>query len=111
MPSFGRVVIEDREATIVTRLPAEAVSGDDRAELITYLVRTQDQWLVDYDRTAEAILNPSPFSSIMGELSRKAESAVDEFGERLQEAMKELEQSAEDALKDDASTRKPSSGG
>mgnify|MGYP003133497552 CR=1 FL=1 len=133
VPSFGRVVIEDREATIVTRLPAEAGTEGERLELVTYLVRFQDQWLVDYDRTGEAILNPSPFSSIMGELSarfssssddfeqqmeqlardleayseeigREAEGAMEAFGKKLQEAMRELERSVEDALKDSEPT-------
>ncbi len=41
VPSFGRVIIEDREATIVTRLPAEAGTEGERLELVTYLVRLQ----------------------------------------------------------------------
>lgn len=98
VPSFGRVIIEDREATIVTRLPAEAGTEGERLELVTYLVRLQEQWLVDYDRTGEAILNPSPFSSIMGELSRLGEelsarfsSSSDEFEQQMEQLARDLE--------------------
>ena len=102
-PSFGRVVIEDREATIVTRLPAEAGTEGERLELVTYLVRFQDQWLGDYDRTGEAILNPSPFSSIMGELSRLGDelsarfsSSSDDFEQQMEQLARDLEAYSEE---------------
>ena len=103
VPSFGGVVIEDREATIVTRLPAEAGTEGERLELVTYLVRFQDQWLVDYDRTGEAILNPSPFSSIMGELSRLGDelsarfsSSSDDFEQQMEQLARDLEAYSEE---------------
>ena len=103
VPSFGRVVIEDREATIVTRLPAEAGTEGERLELVTYLVRFQDQWLVDYDRTGEAILNPSPFSTIMGELNRLGEelsarfsSSSDDFEQQMEQLARDLEAYSEE---------------
>ena len=103
VPSFGRVVIEDREATIVTRLPPEAGTEGERLELVTYLVRFQDQWLVDYDRTGEAILNPSPFSSIMGELSRLGDelsarfsSSSDDFEQQMEQLARDLEAYSEE---------------
>ncbi|MBC7183515.1 MAG: hypothetical protein H5U30_08095 [Marinobacter sp.] len=96
VPSFGRVIIEDREATIVTRLPAEAGTEGERLELITYLVRIQDQWLVDYERTGEAILNPSPFNSIMGELSRLGEKLSASFSSSSGELEQQMQQLARD---------------
>ncbi len=96
VPSFGRVVIEDREATIVTRLPPEAGTEGERLELVTYLVRFQGQWLVDYDRTGEAILNPSPFNSIMGELSRLGEELSARFSSSSDEFEQQMEQLAQD---------------
>lgn len=47
--------------------------------LITYLVRFNDQCLVDYDRTGDAILNPSPLSNIMGELIKLGQKLSDSF--------------------------------
>ena len=96
VPSFGRVVIEDREATIVTRLPPEAGTEGERLELVTYLVRFQGQWLVDYDRTGEAVLNPSPFNSIMGELSRLGEELSARFSSSSDEFEQQMEQLAQD---------------
>lgn len=96
VPSFGRVVIEEPEATIVTRLPAEAGTEGERLELITYLVRIQNKWLVDYERTGEAILNPSPFNSIMGELNRLGEKLSGSFSSSSDELEQQMEQLARD---------------
>ncbi|MCM0613302.1 hypothetical protein KFJ24_12540 [Marinobacter sediminum] len=125
VPSFGRVVIEGREANIVTRLPAEDGSEGERLELITYLVQGAEGWRVDYQRTGEAILNPSPFRGIMGELNKLGEklsqsfssssddfeASMDEFARdfetyssemsrRAQEAMDDFGETLQDAMKE-----------
>ena len=137
VPSFGRVVIDDGSASVVTRLPAEDGPEGERLELITWLVRDGENWVVDYRQTGEAIVNPSPFRNLMGELNRlgeqlseslkassgeleqgvnelarqleaysdtmgrKAEGAVQDFGQQLQKAMKALQKSLEQALEQD----------
>lgn len=70
VPSFGRVVIDGRQATIVTRLPTDTGAEGERLELTTYLTRQKSHWLVEYQRTGDVILNPSPFDGLMGELGR-----------------------------------------
>lgn len=125
VPSFGRVVIEEREASIVTRLPTEEGSEGERLELETYLVSTPEGWLVDYQRTGDAILNPSPFSGLMGqlnsigeklsssfsrssedlearmeELSRDLEAYSDELRIRAERAMEDFAEALQDAMKD-----------
>ncbi|AOY89910.1 hypothetical protein BKP64_18040 [Marinobacter salinus] len=120
VPSFGRVVIEGREATIVTRLPAEDASEGERLELVTYLVREPDGWLVDYQRTGEAILNPSPFRGIMGELNKLGEklsesfssssddfeARMDEFARSFDDYSSEMRRRAQEAMDDFGETLK-----
>ncbi|MGM0768829.1 MAG: hypothetical protein ACQEV6_12440 [Pseudomonadota bacterium] len=98
VPSFGRVVIDNADATIVTRLPAENGGISERREVITYLVEQDGQWLVDYARTGDAVMNPSPFSGLMGQLSEIGErltarfsSSSDDMEQRLNEMARELE--------------------
>ena len=81
VPDFGRVVIDDREATIVTRLPAEDGVPGERREVNTYLVERGGDWLVDYDRTGEAIMNPSPFAGLIGEMNRLGDRLTASFGQ------------------------------
>lgn len=103
VPSFGRVVIEEREARIVTRLPAEEGSEGERLELETFLVATDEGWLVDYQRTGDAILNPSPFSGLMGQLNSLGEKlsssfarSSDDLEARMNELSRDLEAYSED---------------
>lgn len=73
VPDFGRVVIEERKATIVTRLPSEDGATGERREVVTYLVELNGDWLVDYDRTGKAIMSPSPLDGLMGEINKLGE--------------------------------------
>lgn len=112
VPSFGRVVIDGPKATVVTRLPAEDRPEGERQELITYLVQGPDGWQVDYDRTGEAILNPSPFQGLMGELNRLGDriarnfsqssedfnARMDQLGQDLQTYSEDLRDKAQDAM-------------
>ncbi|MFL1467873.1 hypothetical protein [Marinobacter sp. HN1S83] len=106
VPSYGRVVIDGAEASIVTRLPAENASGNERREVMTYLVEQQGQWLVDYERTGEAIMNPSPFSSLMGQLSEISDritesfsSSSDDMERRMSDLARELEAYSNDVAR------------
>lgn len=106
VPSYGRVVIDGAEATIVTRLPAENAGGNERREVMTYLVETQGQWLVDYQRTGDAIMNPSPFSSLMGQLSEISDRIAENFSSsssdmerRLNDMARELEAYSNDVAR------------
>lgn len=91
VPDFGRVVIDDREATIVTRLPAEnGVTGELR-EVKTYLVEQSGDWLVDYDRTGEAIINPSPFAGLIGEMNRLGERLTASFGQSSDDLSRQMD--------------------
>lgn len=91
VPDFGRVIIEDREATIVTRLPSENGASGERREVTTYLVELNGDWLVDYDRTGEAIMNPSPFDSLVGEINRLGERLSATFSRSSDDLAVQLE--------------------
>jgi ElaB/YqjD/DUF883 family membrane-anchored ribosome-binding protein len=97
LPDFGRVVIDADQATIVTYLPAgagvaEPESGA-RREITTYLVRIDDQWSVDYQRTYEAVTEPSALSGLKSDISKlreQLEGAVGRSREQISERMDRL---------------------
>ncbi|MBS3803165.1 MAG: hypothetical protein KGY54_01350 [Oleiphilaceae bacterium] len=82
-PELGRVVIEDRKAWVVTRFEGLAHSGEQAnekpAESATYLLKVNDQWLVDYERTAEALAERPVFEKLMDELET--------FGDKVKEGL------------------------
>lgn len=98
VPDFGRVVIEEGEATIVTRLPSEDGASGERREVLTYLVEMNGDWLVDYDRTGDAITSSSPLDGLMGEINRLGERlsatfsrSSDDLARRMDDMAQEFE--------------------
>lgn len=114
VPSFGRVVIDGDSASVVTRLPAEGGPEGERLELVTWLVREGESWVVDYPQTGAAIVNPSPFQSLMSELNKlgeqlsgslkassgELEQGVNELARQLQAYSDDMGRKAEGALED-----------
>lgn len=97
LPDFGRVIIDADQAKIVTHLPADVGAKDAEAgarqEITTYLVRVDDRWLVDYQRTHEAVAEPAPLSDLKNEISRLSEQfegLVGRSREQISERMDQL---------------------
>lgn len=112
LPDFGRIVIDADKATIVTRVPASEGATGERRELVTHLVRIDDQWLVDYQTTRDAIIERPALSGLMsdidrfsrqldetvGETSDKLSQRVDEMAEEFRTYSQETGKKAEEAL-------------
>lgn len=100
LPDFGRVVIDADQATIVTYLPAgvgeKSAAEDDRHEITTYLVRIDDQWLVDYQRTYEAVTEPAPLSELKNEISKLREQFDGIVGRSREQISERMDQLAEE---------------
>ena len=80
-PAWGRVVIDDDEASIVADFYNPDSTGDNRRRLVTYLVRRDGVWLVDYARTAQSVRG-----SLMGQFLSDLESFQDELAMQFDES-------------------------
>ena len=100
LPAFGRVVIEADQAAIETTLTTNQSAGEadenDRREITTYLVRVNDQWLVDYQRTYDAATKPSPLKGLKSEISRLREQFNDAVGQSSEQISKQIDQITKD---------------
>lgn len=100
LPDFGRVVIDADRATIVTHLPEDLPADDAaagaRRDITTYLVRIDDQWLVDYQRTYDAVTRPSPLTGLKSEISRLREQFDDAVGRSSEQISEQVDQIAKD---------------
>lgn len=97
-PSFGKVIIEEKEASIATEFSSPANSGKKNRSFTTYLVLRNEEWKVDYDRTKESI-HGGALGDIIGRLSHLGEdissqvkSSADSFKHEMDRMGKELEQ-------------------
>lgn len=97
-PSWGKVIIEGDRASIDCEFAGPANSGMKNRVFTTYLVRRNDLWLVDYDRTGEALRGGalgsliSSLSRLGDDLTKQFHSTADEFNARMEEMGRELEQ-------------------
>ncbi|MFN2359695.1 MAG: hypothetical protein ABR522_01270 [Marinobacter sp.] len=107
VPDFGRVVIEDREASIVTRVPSEDGASAERREVVTWLVELNGDWLVDYDRTGKAIMNRSPLEDLMGEINKLGERLSATFSQSSDDLARQIDEMAREfeAYSDEASRK------
>ncbi len=96
-PTWGKVVIDGDEASVVTELASPVNSGMEDRRFTTYLLREEDKWLVDYARTKQSVqggLLGSLFGSLsrLGEdMSREFESSARGFQDEMERMSRELE--------------------
>jgi ElaB/YqjD/DUF883 family membrane-anchored ribosome-binding protein len=96
LPDFGRVVIDGSKATIVTILPAENATAGERRDVLTYLVQQNDQWLVDYQRTREAVTSRSPLGGLKSDISKLREQFDDAVGRSSEQISEQMDQLVQD---------------
>ncbi|WP_166264646.1 hypothetical protein [Marinobacter caseinilyticus] len=98
--SWGRVVIDGDEASIVTTLDGLG-DGDgdgdrDPVQTATYLTRQNQQWLVDHRRTGDALADRPMFDQVMRQLGDLGDKFRARFSESSDDAAREMERMAEE---------------
>lgn len=98
-PAWGKVIIDGDEASIVTEFTRASGSKNDNRKCVTYLVRKNDVWKVDYKSTGND-LHGGPLGILFGnlnqlgnELSKNIDSSVRVLNlemERLSRKFKEM---------------------
>ncbi len=84
LPSWGKVIIEEHEARVHTHISRPDAAQSEMLYFVTYLVKQDDQWKVDFDKTEKAVL---------------ASSAVSDFVNRITSIGNEISQQFEEASK------------
>ncbi len=96
-PSLGKVVIEGEQASVRVKLSSPASSKQDDRNVTTYLVRHDDAWKVDYQRTGEMLRGGmlgklfGDLSKLGDDLSKQLKSTTKSLGTELERMGKELE--------------------
>lgn len=85
-PTWGRVVIDNDQASVVADFINPDSSGDNTRRVVTYLVRRGDAWVVDYARTAQSVRG-----SVVEQLFGRLESLQDELAIQFDASSREFE--------------------
>lgn len=76
--SWGKVIIDGDEASIVSKLSRLDSSGTNNRKFVTYLVHQGDEWKVDYVRTGEE-LRGDAIAKLFGQLDQLGNKISDQF--------------------------------
>ncbi len=87
---WGRVVIDGNEATVETLL-AGLEDARPPLETTTYLVKKNDQWLVDYYRTGDALEQQPLFGNVLGKLEQLGQELQARWSRQSNEMALEIE--------------------
>jgi hypothetical protein len=95
-PSFGKITIEEKVASVASEFTSPANSGQDNRRFTTYLVLRNEEWKVDYDRTKKSIHGGAlgdlfnKLNQLGDDISMQFESSADSFKLEMDRMGKEL---------------------
>jgi len=88
--SLGRVVIDGDEANIVSKFSRPDNAGTQSRKFVTFLVRHNDEWIVDYFRTGKALRG-----SALANLFEQLDQLGNEISEQLRASSKDFSEEME----------------
>lgn len=91
-PDWGEIRINGNRASVVSEFSSPANSGKKNRKFKTFLVQRNDEWLVDYDKTADD-MRGGAFGNLLGTLDKLGEDLSKQLelsSEELNSEMEEL---------------------
>jgi molecular chaperone DnaK (HSP70) len=107
-PTWGKIVIDGDKASVASQFVRKTDDGKQERGFTTRLVRRNEVWLVDYERTAEEVRGGAlgnlfgALSQLGNDLSRQMQSSARDFNADMERMGKELEERSQ-ALGEEAS--------
>ena len=89
-PIWGRVVIEGNEASVESEFVKPGRSEDLSKKFITYLVKKDEKWLVDYARTGKS-LRGGPLGELFDRLGKMGDEISRQIGASARDMDQEME--------------------
>lgn len=93
--SWGKVVIDETEASIVTEVARPGEPEDEKLSFSTYLVRQGETWKVDYARTADDLRASSALDNIFRKVNAFGREVSDQFDKASRELDRNLKSMTE----------------
>lgn len=100
--SWGKVIIEGNQASVVSKFDSPANSGMDDRQFTTHLVKQDDTWRVDYERTGTEVRGGAladlfgKFSKLGDDIARQFESSANDFNAEMERMGSELEKMSDE---------------
>ena len=91
LPSWGKIIIEEHQARVHTHVSKPDAAQSEMLYFVTYLVRQDDQWKVDYDKTEKVVLASSAVSDFVNQITTIGNEISQQFEEASKMVTAELE--------------------
>lgn len=91
IPSWGKVIIEEQEARVYTHISKPDAATSEMLNFVTYLVKQDDAWKVDYEKTEKVVLASSVVSEFVNRISSMGSEITQQFEEASKRVTAELE--------------------
>ena len=91
LPSWGKIIIEEHEARVHTHVSKPDAAQSEMLYFVTYLVRKDDLWKVDYDKTEKVVLASSAVSDFVNKITTIGNEISQQFEEASRMVTAELE--------------------
>ncbi len=93
-PTWGRVVIDGDSASVAAEFNAPGRPAEESRHVVTYLVRQEGRWTVDYARTSTA-LQGGVFTLLLGELGKLGRQLSEQLAASSEDIRLEMDAMAE----------------
>lgn len=91
IPSWGKVIIEEREARVHTHISTPDAAKSEMLYFVTYLVKQGNEWKVDYDQTEKVVGTSSAVTDFVNRITTIGNEISQQFEEAGKTVSSELE--------------------
>lgn len=70
IPSWGKIIIEENEARIHTHISTPDAASSEMLDFVTYMVKVEDQWKVDFEHTYKVVTASAAVSDFVDRIAR-----------------------------------------
>ena len=98
IPSWGKIIIEEHEARVHTHISTPDGSQSEMLYFVTYLVKQDGRWKIDFDKTEKVVLASSAVSDFVNRITTIGNEITQQFEEASKTVTNELESLNEQLL-------------
>ena len=91
IPSWGKVIIEEREARVHTHISTPDAARSEMLYFVTYLVKQGNEWKVDYNQTEKVVGTSSAVTDFVNRITTIGDEISQQFEEAGKTVSSELE--------------------
>jgi len=98
IPSWGKIIIEEHEARVHTHISTPDAAQSEMLYFVTYLVKQDGIWKIDFDKTEKVVLASSAVSDFVNRITTIGNEISQQFEEASKTVTSELESLNEQLL-------------